>query len=39
MNIERIHNHILERIESDLSKIKWICGVILLHSNSVGVLG
>ena len=29
----------LKRTELDLSKINWPCGVILLHSNSVGVLG
>jgi len=34
-----LHSSVLERTESDLSKINWLCGVILLHSNSVGVLG
>jgi hypothetical protein len=28
-----------ERTESDLLKINWLCGVILLHSNNVGTLG
>jgi len=30
---------VLERTESHLSKINWLRGVILLHSNSVGALG
>jgi hypothetical protein len=33
------HSSVLERIESDLLKINWLRGVILLHSNSVGALG
>ena len=32
-------SYILERAESDLSKLNWLCDVILLHSNSVGTLG
>jgi hypothetical protein len=34
-----LHSSILEWIESDLSKINWLCGVILFHSNSIGTLG
>jgi len=30
---------VFERTESDLSKINWLRGMILLHSNSVGALG
>jgi len=33
-----LYSLILEQIESDLSKINWFRGVILLHSNSVGAL-
>jgi hypothetical protein len=33
-----LHYLVLERIEFDLSKINWLRGVILLHSNSVGAL-
>ena len=34
-----LYSLVLERIESNLSKINWLRGVILLHSNSVGALG
>jgi hypothetical protein len=34
-----LHSSVLERTESDLSKINWLYGVILLHFNSVGALG
>jgi hypothetical protein len=34
-----LHYSVLERIESDLSKINWLYGIILFHSNNVGVLG
>jgi len=34
-----LHSSVLERTESDLSKINWLRGVILLHPNSVGALG
>jgi len=34
-----LHSSILERIEFDLSKIKWLRGIILLHSNNGGALG
>jgi hypothetical protein len=34
-----LHSSVLERTESDLSKINWLCGVTLLHPNSVGALG
>jgi hypothetical protein len=34
-----LYSLVLERIESNLSKINWLHGVILLHSNSVGALG
>jgi hypothetical protein len=30
---------VLERTEYNLLKINWLCGVIQLHSNSVGALG
>jgi hypothetical protein len=33
-----LHSSVLEQIEHDLSKINWLCGVILLHSNSIGAL-
>jgi hypothetical protein len=33
-----LHSSVLERTESDLSKINWLCGIILLHSNSVDAL-
>ena len=33
-----LHSLVLERIESDLSKINWFRGVILLHFSSVGAL-
>jgi hypothetical protein len=29
---------VLEGIESDLSKIIWLCGIIQIHSNSGGAL-
>jgi hypothetical protein len=34
-----LHSSVLERIESNFLKINWLREVILLHSNSVGVLG
>jgi len=34
-----LHSSVLERTESDLSKINWLRDVILLHPNSVGALG
>jgi hypothetical protein len=34
-----LHSSILERIKFDLSKINWLRGVILLHSNLIVVLG
>jgi hypothetical protein len=34
-----LHSSVLEQIESDLSKINWLRGVIVLHSNSVSALG
>jgi hypothetical protein len=33
-----LHSLVFERTESDLSKINWFYGVILLHFNSVGAL-
>jgi hypothetical protein len=34
-----LHSLVLERIKFDLSKINWLRGVILLHSNLIVVLG
>jgi hypothetical protein len=34
-----LHSSVLEWTESDLLKINWLRGIILLHSNSVGALG
>jgi hypothetical protein len=34
-----LRSSVLERIESDLSKINLLCGVILLHSKSISALG
>ena len=34
-----MHSSVLKQTEFDLSKINWLCGVILFHSNSVGALG
>ena len=33
-----MHFSILERTEFDLSKINWLRGIILLHSNNIGAL-
>jgi hypothetical protein len=33
-----LHSSVLERTESDLSKINWFRDIILLHSNSVDAL-
>jgi hypothetical protein len=33
-----LHSSVLEQTEFDLSKINWLYGIILLHSNSVGAL-
>ena len=34
-----LHSSVLERTKSNLLKINYFCGVILLHSNSFGALG
>jgi len=34
-----LHSSVLERTESDLSKINWLRCIILLHSNSFSALG
>jgi hypothetical protein len=36
---EWLLHSILEQTESNLSKIKWLRGIILLHSNNGGALG
>jgi hypothetical protein len=34
-----LHSSVLERTESDLSKINWLHDIILFYSNSGGALG